>query len=81
MKTQSRFGILCQLHAFLAFYIGIKDQAIRLDLLEQNQSDIGHAVGINRGQGHGIRQAGFGLLGLAIPLIEQGKRRFLLFNM
>ena len=74
MENQSRFGVLLQLIALLAFEIGVKNKTARIMTFQQHHARIGHAIRADRGQRHriGVVRLAFG--GLLQPIVKSGNR-------
>ena len=68
-----------KLAALGAFGVGVEDEATArrargVDTLQEHHADVGHAVGVDRGQRHGIGVVGLVACRFGHPGIEQGER-------
>ena len=74
MENQSRFGVLVQLIALLAFEIGVENKTARIMTFQQHHARIGHAIRADRRQRHriGVVRLAFG--GLLQPIGKSGNR-------
>ena len=50
-----------------AFPVGVKDKAVMVHALEQHHAHIGPAMGVHRGQRHGVGIVGFDAFGFLQP--------------
>uniref|UniRef100_A0A0N5A4E4 TetR_C_7 domain-containing protein n=1 Tax=Parastrongyloides trichosuri TaxID=131310 RepID=A0A0N5A4E4_PARTI len=74
VKQQSGGGMRPKLLALGAFLIGEEGEAPRIDILQQHHAHIGHALGVDRGQSHGVRIIRLAAPGFFQPFGKQADR-------
>ncbi|OWK24352.1 hypothetical protein AJ87_23210 [Rhizobium yanglingense] len=64
MKTHGRFFLPQDFAAFLTLEIGVEDESVAIESLQENHADIGKAIFIDRRKRYRIRIVYLGTLGI-----------------